>query len=75
MLLRLFWLVEHLEMFLATSGSPGMFVNTWKNDLKLWRLFRTCKNSRKISSNFRKSWNVCKYLEKYSEAFETLMDL
>ena len=40
-----------------------MFVNTWKNILKFWRLSRTCRNSRKSVSIFRNSGSVCKYLE------------
>ena len=59
-------------MNLATSGSPGAFVNISKYILKPWGFIRTCRNSRNMFSNFRKSWSVCKYLEKYSEAWEFL---
>ena len=40
-------LLEIVEKYLATSGSPGVFVNTWKTILKLWELSRTCRNSKK----------------------------
>ena len=46
-----------------------MFVSTWKNILKLWIFSRTCRKSRLMFSICRKYWSVCKYLEKYSEAF------
>ena len=69
------WLVEILEMNLATSGSPGAFVNISKYILKPWGFIRTCRNSRNMFSNFRKSWSVCKYLEKYSEAWGTFYGL
>ena len=76
---RRFWdftgLVEILEKYLETLGSTKVFTNGWKNILKLWGLYRTCRNSRKIFSNFRKSWSVYKWLEKYFEAFATLQIL
>ena len=61
-------LVEILEKYLATSGSPGVFVNTSKNILKLLELSMAFRDSRKIGSNLWKSWSVCKYFKKYSEA-------
>ena len=47
---------------LQASGSLRVFVNAWKNILKVWVLSRNCRNTRKIASNFRKFWSVCKYL-------------
>ena len=79
---KIFWsfgdyelLVEILEKYLATSGSPGVFVNTSKIILKLWRFIKACRNSRKIFNNFRKSWSVCEYFKKYFEAWRTFYGL
>ena len=65
---KIFWsfgdyelLVEILEKYLATSGSPGVFVNTsknitgvfvntWKDILKLWGFLRDCRISKKNSA-------------------------
>ena len=49
------WLVEVIEKYLATSGSPKVFVNCRKNIPKFLGLYRAYKYSRKITSNFRNS--------------------
>ena len=59
-------LVEILEKYITPLGSPGVFVISMKNIFKLRRLFMASRNSRKLLSIFRKSWNVCKFIEKYS---------
>ena len=41
-------LQEILEKYLATSGSTGVFMNGWKNILKLLGLSRAWKNILKL---------------------------
>ena len=65
---RFYKLLEILGHCLSASGSTGVFVNSWKNILKLWGFCRTSRNSRKMFSNFRKF----KYLKKYSETLGIL---
>ena len=47
------WLPEILEKHSAPSWSTGVFVNTWKNILKLWGFCMASRISRKMFCNFR----------------------
>ena len=70
---KLFWsfgnflgLLEILEKCLATSGSPGVFLNTWKsiwsfeNFLGLVKILETCLATSISPLLFE---NTCKYSE------------
>jgi len=66
------WLVEIVEKYLGSLQSPGIFVNSYNNILKLGRLCMAGRNCRKILRTFKNSWSVCIFIEKCLEDFGRL---